>query len=222
MASLKIPDSARYGLEKIIKASNEAMEEFYGALETAEPTLLRRDLSTTLAKKLKLMAPEEVDGILRTVLGMYDAASTSNISKSEFVENVLQVLENSKPEFEKVLKDRHDLLEQRLLKLLSFENSLGVTSKALDIMTEHQRILCGARVLTDIRPVFSKTSDKPNAAIILHTLKITYHENDEHKDFYVVLDASDLRELKQILERAEQKAQSLQVLLKNSQVSNLG
>jgi len=105
--------------------------------------------------------------------------------------------------------------------LLSYESSLGTTSKALDVMTEHERILCGARVITDVRSVFADPAEKPTAAVIVHMLKISYHQNREHKDFYVALDSSDVRKLKEILQRAELKAKSLSAVLAGTGISIL-
>ncbi|MCL5097631.1 MAG: hypothetical protein M1608_08905 [Candidatus Omnitrophica bacterium] len=121
----------------------------------------------------------------------------------------------------KTVSEHREKFLHRLLILLSFEKSLGVTSKTFDVMTERERILCESRILTDIRPVFGKPSDRPTAAIIVHNLKIIYHQDGEHHEFYVALDGEDIRTLKGVLERAEKKEQSLQSLMGETGVSCL-
>lgn len=72
-----------------------------------------------------------------------------------------------------------------------------------------------------MRPVFRQPNAKPIGSVINHTLKIEYHEDGDHKDFYVALDAQDLSELKGVLERAETKAISLRSFLKQSEMPDL-
>ena len=138
------------------------------------------------------------------------------MSPLDFAEEICKAIEESKSDVLKIPAGRREDLRQRLAKLLGYENSLGVTSKALDVMTEHERILCGARIVTDIRPVFGRPTDKPTAAVIVHNLKISYHQDDEHREFYVALDTEDVVRLRTLLERAEMKAQSLEALLQRA------
>ena len=50
----------------------------------------------------------------------------------------------------------------------------------------------------------------PNAAVVVHTLKLMYHSGDEHDEFFIALDINDVRELRELLNRAEKKDQVLQ------------
>lgn len=89
-----------------------------------------------------------------------------------------------------------------------------VAIKAKELQLESERTFCDARILTDIRPVFrDKVGDKPEAMIVVHTLKIVAHEATGHKEFYVALDAEDIQSLKKTLERAEDKARSLKNII---------
>jgi hypothetical protein len=102
------------------------------------------------------------------------------------------------------------IIEKHLSNILSLDQSLGVTSKALDLMTEQHNLFLDANVLTDIRPVFGPNADDtPLASTLFHTLKIHYHEDSSHKEIFIALDSIDLKKLQDVLQRAILKEVSL-------------
>ena len=90
-------------------------------------------------------------------------------------------------------------------------------------MTENDRIFCGARILSDIRPVFTDSLESASAAVIIHNLQIGFHDSGTgvHKEFYVALDNQDIQKLKEIILRAEKKTQALKAILNKSSVPYL-
>jgi hypothetical protein len=89
------------------------------------------------------------------------------------------------------------------------------------VLTEEERIFYSARILTDIRPIFNEAGNLIEAAVIVHNLKIHFGENGDETDFYVALDTSDIQALREVLDRADEKAKQLQSLLQRSQISYL-
>jgi len=221
MAALRIPKPHQAGLAKIIALDDEAMSELYAALESTGPALFRQELAEKLGAKMSRIPPEDLQKILRSLIGIHQGRGAASASAPEFAEEICRAVEDSKTESLKLPPERREAFKQRVIKLLGYENSLGTTSKALDVMTEHERILCGARVITDVRSVFADPAEKPTAAVIVHMLKISYHQDGEHKDFYVALDSIDIRKLKEILQRAELKARSLSAVLAGTGISIL-
>ena len=221
MAMLKIPRPQQVGLAKLSALDDQAMNELFTALESAKPALFHQELAAKVGAKVSRIPKDDLDRILRAVLGMHQVRSAANVPASEFAEDVCKALEDSKTDSLKLPPERREVFKQRLFKLLGFDSSLGTTAKALDVMTEHERVLCGAGVITDIRSIFAKPSEKPTAAIIVHMLKISYHQDREHKDFYAALDTVDIRKLKEVLERAEQKAESLSAVLRSEGIPAL-
>ena len=113
-----------------------------------------------------------------------------------------------------------DLIRRYLGKFLSTE-SLIVTSKAFDVLTEHEHTVHDLRIITDLRPIFKESSleepvGAPVAAVITHTLKISYHRGREVAEFFLALDDQDIDLLKQLFARAEAKESSLKQILKKS------
>jgi hypothetical protein len=58
-------------------------------------------------------------------------------------------------------------------------------------------------------------------AVVVHSLKIVFHDAGSHSEIYLALDSADIAKLKAVLERAETKAASLKSLLEDKQISNL-
>lgn len=221
MAALRVPKSHQAGLAKIITLDDEAMSELYAALESTGPALTPQELAEKLGTKVSRISQEDVQSILRSLIGIHQVRGGSFVSVPEFAEEICKAVEDARSETLKLPPERRETFKERITKLLGYESTLGTTSKALDVMTEHERILCGARVLTDVRSVFGNPAEKPTAAVMVHMLKLSYHQDGEHKDFYVALDSSDVRKLKEVLHRAEQKAKSLGAALVATGISVL-
>jgi hypothetical protein len=52
-------------------------------------------------------------------------------------------------------------------------------------------------------------------------LRITYHEGDALKSFYLAMDTGDIESLRDVLDRADKKAKNLRPVLENAKVPYL-
>jgi len=111
------------------------------------------------------------------------------------------------PDFNEQTKSALDLNLRALLDV----RSLQVGHKAALLQVEHGRVFTNARILTDIRPVFSEPVEEgPLAsALVIHTLKIEYWESGDQKSFFVALDAEDIQTIYEQVERAKLKEKRL-------------
>jgi hypothetical protein len=194
------------------------MESLIKALRDAPPALFVTDLSSHVSKKTNIR-PEQTSAIVSMLTGLYSARGERNIRSfvSELTQAIKTLDKTGKPNEVNWQQFKKDLAQ-----LLSFDRSLGVTSKALDVMTEHENVFQNARILTDIRPVFGKNiTKKPAAAVTIHTLQISYEQSGSLKEFYVAMDSRDVRILQAVLQRAIMKEISLKVLIHRSSVPYL-
>jgi hypothetical protein len=101
-------------------------------------------------------------------------------------------------------------LRARLLSLLTAEPLTRVVT-ALDLKIEQERRFLGARVITEIRPIFrDDVSGPPAAALIASTLRLEYsHADGTSGVVFLTLDDDDLDRLGHIVDRAKQKSASL-------------
>jgi hypothetical protein len=219
MPSLKIPDEALPDLKKIAELEQEFFDSLLKAVSEAEPTLTRSQFENKISAKVASADKSAISTVLKTTLFFYRLKENAQISTEELGEAVLNsaVVSSS----DKFTEETKKALKNRLTQLLNLDKTLGVTSKALDVMTEHERIFCTARILSDIRPVFSANAKDASGAVIIHNLQIGYHQDGKHTEFYVALDTSDIQKLKKVIERAEEKTLAMEAMLKRSTVPYL-
>jgi len=83
---------------------------------------------------------------------------------------------------------------------------------------EHQLVLCSARIITDLRPVFDDIADKILYFLPFHTLVIKCYEKDNYKYFHITIDQNDIKKLLNQLDRASKKENLLKENLKKAEL----
>lgn len=217
-AVLNIPEEAFPDLKRIMELDEAIFTSLLTAIGETAPALTYIRFRKTFSEKVKL-PNKDIQCVLGTAFALFKLKEKTGRTPQETVEEIINsdVIAKSS-EFQETQKDK---LRNRLLKLLAFDTPLGVSSKALDVMTEHERIFCGARILSDIRSVFAGAPESADAAVIIHNLQIAFHQAGQHQEFYFALDTNDLKELKAVIARAEKKTIALEQILKKSQVPYL-
>jgi hypothetical protein len=145
--------------------------------------------------------------------GLYGARDRlgPSVGLSEFVDALIEAATRSAaPSLASI--ENWDSAKRRLTRLLEMETPLGISAKAMDVMSETERLYCRGRVVTDLRPIFAiDTEQPPVGVVILHSLRLNYHAGPE-KDvaqFFVTLEPDDLKSLRALIDRAISKEASL-------------
>jgi hypothetical protein len=102
--------------------------------------------------------------------------------------------------------------------------AVRLAAKALDLLTDYDHVYYGARILTDIRPVFPDGEDElaPVAAVVMANLKIEhYGPAGDLTSFHVALDHGDLLELCEVVKRGLEKTEVAKEFLKEKSMSYL-
>lgn len=210
MATLTIPEEHRQGLLKLVDLSDEQFDQLMMSLSKSQAKDLR-GLRRSAAESSSVPSADLAE-IMGTLVGLYFVRSRAEIPTIEFVDDVIDALR----EFDttRAVEERVPYLQSRLGRAFGIDRLITIT-KALELRNEHNRTFCDAKILTDLRPVFQEDpSSPPTGAVIIHTLKIEYHEDEEHKEFFVALDRHDIATLTRVLERATAKAKSLSETLR--------
>lgn len=104
----------------------------------------------------------------------------------------------------------------RLIGLLNAD-AIRTTTVAADIMVEHERPYQSARTYTDIRPVFADDpSEVPSGAVIVSMLQVSYWTTEGNGEMYFALDPQDLMQLRDVVERALAKTETLRGFLESA------
>lgn len=210
----RIPESAEKPLIEFIKLSAEQAKRLQDAIQQSKPALLVQDFAAEVALKCNEDA-RRVEEIISMFAGMYLARTEVGKPLDDFVTDLASALR--KRGEKQFAPTDWAAFEQSLKSILSADDSLGITAKALDLMTDQEHGCHSVRILTDVRHIFAADpSQRPKAAVIFHALNLVYHELDGIKEIYVALDSSDLKRLKLAIERAEIKEKNLKGLLKES------
>lgn len=213
VAEIRIPEEYELGVFEIRELEDGQVSALLAALESEPPTINRVELQTRVASKVGDTIPRgELDRIMEVLSSLYGLRDSMAVRDvSDFAEIICDAMDASDTE-ELWFEDEEERVrfKGRLVKLLSVE-SLDVAARATDLMYEHEHTVHGPmRVVTDIRPIFGPDpEDDPKGAVIVHTLKISYHEGRQVKEFFISLDSEQVNELMGTLGRANSKAESL-------------
>jgi hypothetical protein len=220
---MTIPAKEIGNLANIVGYDKVFFDSLIKALSETKPSLTRTKYTADLISRLPGATEKEISPVLNTLFNLYSIKNRNGISASDLAKQIKEAAVNSKEHRASFLGVKGGILESRLTALLSYDNSLAVTVKALALMREHQRVLCHARILTDVRPVFSNVPEQPSAAMIVHNLQIGFKNSagENHEEFYVAIDDDDLVLLADTIERAQQKSKALKTTLEKSQITCL-
>ncbi len=233
MPKLTIPDRFRAGIAKIRRLDDRTVQEIRNALDLKRVEVSQkngnglevpRDPNAVALSAIRSIASvnvAEFGQIAESLAGLYMARSVQDMPADDFLEQVCDAMETLPDETLQLPHSEREPFKDKLRILLSSE-AFAVIAKAYDLATE-ERTFCSSRILTDLRPVFgSRVEDGPQAMVVMHTLRLTFHEaHKKHEEFFVVLDADDLKQLNKQIDRAERKAEALRSSVKDVRLFGL-
>ncbi len=219
MPKLSVPEAYRSGIADIGRLSEEAFGQLFAALQKAPEFNDSKELSAWISSRVTAVPPETQDAILMSITSMTRARDTGNTTPSVFASDVWEALERLSPQHLEGIDQ--SLFETRVASLLEQTPIDLPATKADDLKGEVERNYCDARILTDLRAGFRKTiDDSPSLMVVLHSLRISYHDDKgDHREFYVSMDAIDLRDLQEAVERAQKKAIALKNMMKITNIT---
>ena len=213
MTPIRIPKESERGLANIRALDEKSFQQLVSRLSEAPPTFDPAELAEKVAAHLDNVARLDVDSIVSTLCSLQTALEYFDSSIPELVGRVSRAMAQSEIQELRLTAEDMTGFQDRLAKLLGLE-SIGIRSRAVSLLKEEDHAYCSARVLTDIRPMFdSDLTTRPTAALIIHTMRISYHEGAELKQFYMALDSDGVTALREILARADAKAENLKSVL---------
>lgn len=219
MATLRIPKLFELGLIKIYDLTDEVAANLISVLREAPLTLKPKALASTISAKVTDVTEFDIEQVIMTMTSLYLARADMEMGNSEFLEEIVEAISESPSAPPDFTEQPREKFRQRLNDFLNI-HSFGIVAKAQEVLHQHEHALSRVRILTDIRPVFGKElTDSPDAAVLMHTLKITYLADGEFRDFFVAMASSDIKMLREALDRAEKKAESLKTVFSQTGVN---
>ena len=196
------------GLAVLRKLGPDVIDRLIAELSKLDPAPLSPKHLRPAIKQALEGGTENLEVILRQLLGLYSLCRESNLNATKLVEGLHEALEKvqNSPEWDDSAKSKWRALEPKLTKLLDIDN-VRIVVKALDLTYEYANLLQSARIVTDIRPIFTNDDKKIAGTIISHTLRIYYGSSSkENHNLSITLDIDDVKDLLKSCKRALLKA----------------
>jgi hypothetical protein len=218
MPIFTIPDEFKPALALMVSLTDEAVEELSTQLENAPLSFTDGDLADSVATKAKGLPSGAANTIIETLVSLHWVRTSAEVPLDEFVADIAEGIEKSDLK-ESISKFAPDEFKRRLARLLGIK-TVAFAAKAREIQRTYEHSFCTAEMLTDIRPIFESNGEgTPMAAVLLHTLKISYHQRNELKDFFLALTSDDLDTLEELIDKARDESQHLESILDAAKLS---
>jgi hypothetical protein len=220
--SLRIPPEHIALLKGWLELPAEEVAKFSSALEKAPPRFNAYELAKSIIPDCDL-APGLVFAIVQVLISVYRTGEPEKPFESFLDREVRPALKHAKTFSDGNEEQEWGRLRSFFLHALSLEGTVGTTAKAGSVLTEHERIFDGLRIMTDFRPIFHvDVSEKPNAGLIVHMVKITHRDKHDRKfDSYYALDSNDIAKIRSALDRAAEKEKALRKTMEDAGISVL-
>jgi hypothetical protein len=215
-------DAAR--LREFLKLADEKVSILLTALSEAPPEFNYNDLTAKVFASANNISIEVIQGIILVLVSLYRTVDKREVPVAEFLDKDAFPSFSEAGVFTSDAKDSEWIkLRSFLLAALSEERSVGTAAKAGPVQTDHDHVFTGARILTDLRPIYHlNLAETPSAATVVHMLKITHRDHyQRHFDSYFALDSNDLEAMKGIIERAQKKEETLRNVISKTGVTLL-
>jgi len=221
MSPISIPESSYSAIQNLTHLTTADFGDFLEALSSSRPTLKADTFRREMAKNLPNIDRSIIESIVDELFALDHLRDELDATGEQLSKLISEAaIEAQSQEFPFTEADRENL-EARLAKIFAMRRAVGLSTKAQDLLNDQHRVFYTAKILTDVRPVFNASGDSIDAAIVIHNLRIHYGQCNDHKDFYVSMDTSDIQSLREALDRADEKARCLQELLQRSGISYL-
>lgn len=218
MATFRIPPAHHDGLRDLLALDEDSRQRLLSALEDAGVVSKPDDLSKR-ASSLSKLSLETVTSIVTVLVSLNAVQTHLDITADEVADQVCEALVQSGDKELTLTSENRQQFREYFAKLLE-ARSLVVSSKVVDVWSEHEHAYCHARIFTDLRPVFGgEQEDTLMATGVVHMLKLSYHEQNAIKEIYVALDDDDIKDLNDALNKASIRSEGLRALLKEAKIS---
>lgn len=218
MAQLSIPREYRRGFAALLKLKEDQVQELASVLEEGQTLRSRGELQLEMATKVESIERNDLEEVMDTLISLFPLRDNMSASTPVFVDIIADAMSESQDE-NLAFSDEvsRESFEAKLIRFLKIDY-LEVAAKAISLGYEQDHILHGnARVLTDIRPIFTSEPEEPSmrGAMVTYTLKIEYHAGSRIEETFVNMSTPQIDQLIESLERARSKAKNLKAMLQD-------
>jgi hypothetical protein len=215
----------RVAIQKVITAEDEAISAVISALHNLPLILRAVPFAAETAEKTQKINEEDAQEIISVVVLLTALSEDNNFPTIEAINLISKFIEEDEF-FSDISKEKLLQTRKRLIGLVDNASTLRVVYKASKVFDDYERIFDNAKIITDIRPVFSSGVDTENtdsevlrAVTITHSMKIEYRDSEGEKEFFVALDSIQLENLYEKIVDALDRNEAVKSMLKTAKIT---
>lgn len=151
---------------------------------------------------------DDCDAILRQMMSLYALRRQSELGPAEVIEGLQYGITHA-PEERRWSAEQIGAWERvipQLEELLSLD-TVWLVAKAWDLTYEYANLFHNARIITDIRPLFTQDASEVKASVVSFILRLYYDSRDANHSLTIAMDEADVTSIKEQCERALRKAE---------------
>lgn len=167
------------------------------------PTELRRLVASLLDGDSEL-----ADSIVRPLLALNHLVRNRSTDVDSVIEGLSQAVERLE-QWTTEQKESWHTIESSLRELFLCD-AVRMVSKATELSYDYANLFQGARIFTDVRPVFNDEDDDSldiDAAVISYTLRLHFDNREGNHSLSIALDEDDIHTIQKQCDRALRKSQ---------------
>jgi hypothetical protein len=208
--NLKVPKSLASDLESLASLGNDALSALVDRLQAHEGCIFKpAELRTMIDKAI---APPDAETVENVLMGLSALRRRSDASVEEILDGLSRGI--AQYGWDAALQEGWDKIQPSLLLLLQ-QPSIVVTAKAVDLLYDYDHFFVGAKILSDLRPVFDDTKSQIVGATINHTLRMEFSDaSGKQTDMSLVVNLDDIERLKKSCIDALKKGRTIESEIK--------
>lgn len=205
MSKLTIPDELMSGFKSIEELSDVAFDKLVEVVKG-----LPNDSSSQSFVNVINGAVDNSDSKIGEVLFSLGSLVADNTSKDDLPEELVESYIDKR----KGAVTNDKILLERLRIIFKINDQAVVMYKINKLISENINTYREGDIITDIRLVFNEPpnpvkENQRRKGIIIHRLKLEYFKSGKYKEEFFSLDRNDLVSLKNVIERALMKEDSI-------------
>jgi len=216
---MKIPLSQdlTLGLKEIIDLQESDVANIAAALSDIRPTLYPQVLSSKIAPQVPGVNQENLNTIIETLYLLHSiktsldrtgGESDDKTESASFIASLSKALV-SQDRGEQWDSPEENKLQQNLEPLLGNE-TIFLSSKALNLTSERENVFRDVQTIVDIRPIFGDEVDSGLQGVcLIRRLVIGFWGESGEEEVSLVIDENDIELLTSVLERLKSKVEKL-------------
>ena len=169
-------------------------------------------LADTIAETLR-EKKNAAESIIREALMVYGWIRQGNLNVAEVQEGIRDAINTDSGWSDQDIA-KWQSVEEAFGELLSLP-ILRLAASAIDLSYEYTNLWGGARILTDIRPIFNDEATSVDGAVVSHTFRLRFESLHGRHELNIAMDESDIHELAYQCDRALRKAHIARDLMRD-------